>query len=133
LCQLIPAISSGKGRKTLSMPVVSERIQEIRLRVRAERTAISGLQTKTEDDVLKQRLEQASNMLNDVEKLLLNAANLAEPGSPSAPNQWLDGTEGVLQGAEKIRQYVEASLTSLHLPFARPRIRLALSRRGQRP
>ena len=85
----------------------SDRIDEIRSRVKNERASLSNLSGKISDQYLQQQLKTASNLLDDVEGFFLPANILEEPRTAAQWAYWLDGANLPLKHATQLREYVE--------------------------
>lgn len=85
----------------------SDRIDEIRSRVKKERASLSNLNGKISDQYLKQQLKTASNLLDDVEGFFLPANILEEPRTAAQWAYWLGGAHLLLNHATQLREYVD--------------------------
>jgi hypothetical protein len=85
----------------------NERVKTMRSRVGEDRVLLSMLDSVLTDAHLKQVLKRASNMLDDVEYLFLDAKILKEPRTAAALTKWLGQGEKVLQFAVQQREFIE--------------------------
>jgi hypothetical protein len=89
----------------------SERIDQIRSKVREERTLLSQLEQKIADDEVKKvLLGPASLRLDQVERFFLDQKTLDEPRSEAALSKWLEGAERELASAIKCRAQAEETI-----------------------
>jgi len=91
--------------------VDSERISQIRSKVREERALLSELEHKIADEEVKKvLLGPASLRLDQVEGFYLDQKTLDEPRSEAAWSKWLDGAERELASAIKCRAQAEETI-----------------------
>jgi hypothetical protein len=89
----------------------SERIGQIRSKVREERALLSEVEQKITDDELKKALlGPASMRLEQVEQFFLHQQTLDKPRSEAALSKWLEGAERELAAAIKCRAQAEEAI-----------------------
>ena len=91
--------------------VDSERISQIRSKVREERALLSELEHKIADEEVKKvLLGPASLRLDQVEGFYLDQKTLDEPRSEAVWSRWLDGAERELASAIKCRAQAQETI-----------------------
>jgi hypothetical protein len=85
-----------------------DRLLHLRSRVEGELKTTAALQAHIEDPSLRRRLERASNVLRDIERVFLSRLQSPDD-STAARSAWLDTAEWVLDAAIDERRLVEES------------------------
>jgi hypothetical protein len=88
-----------------------DNIHAIRSQVDAERVALSALEVQISDLDLKQRLQQASFWLDDVQNVFLRSA-MQERRTPEALSRWLSYAEFALQLAIERRREIQEIIST---------------------